>query len=192
MTKQSDFISQFRTLIVSHNKCLTSHPTIPIAGISVHQMDHADLRGTSVHEFLFNLDPLLHIELTPATPTLGKWHVFTTVDAQTSCEVLLDDKLSSAFTEMLLMPEFPRFPAPTRLPTISPPVDYIAAIMADADSNLNAWHRAPPQQTEVASTGSTLTRTLALTIATHINELMILMETQQESFNSRIPSLQNL
>jgi hypothetical protein len=77
------------------------------------------------------------LPLTPATPTLGKWLIFTTETEQNACENMLDDKLAAAFTDMLLTPQFPRFPRPTRLPTISPSVDYIAAIMADADSNLN-------------------------------------------------------
>jgi hypothetical protein len=213
MTKQSDFVPQFRTLIASHNKRLTSHRAIPIAGISVHQMDHADLSGTSLRDFLLDLAPVLRIERTPATPTLGKWLVFTTASSQPSCEALLDDELSSAFREMLLSPEFSRFPTPTRLPTISPPVEYIAAIMADADSNLNlgsdddlddhttlqppsgnAWHRGPPKHAEGTSTGSTttMTRTLAPTVATHIDELKTLMAVQQQTFNSRIASLETL
>jgi hypothetical protein len=37
-----------------------------------------------------------------------------------------------------------------------------------------------------------MTRTLAPTVATHIDELKTLMEIQQETFNSRIASLQTL
>jgi hypothetical protein len=209
MTKQPDFVLQFRTLVASHNKRLNAHRALPIAGISVHQMDQADLSGTSLRDFLLDLDYIHRIERTPATPTLGKWLVFTTSATQGACEVLLDDHLAKSFAEMLLSSEFPRFQVPTRLPTISPPVDYIATIMADADSNLgsddgiedhvtlgphtgNAWHRGPPKNPEAISTGSTITRTLAPTVATQIDEIKILMTTQQETFTARIAALQTM
>jgi hypothetical protein len=209
MTKLPDFVPQFRTLIASHNKRLTAHRAIPIAGISVHQMDEMDLSGSSLRDFLLDLDHIHRIERTPATPTLGKWLIFTTVTALADCELALDDHLATSFTDMLLTPSFPRFPLPTRLPTISPPMDYIATIMADAGTNLgsddelddhatldnhtgNAWHRGPPKNPDGASTGSTITRTLAPTVTTQMDEIKILMASQQEAFNTRINSLQTM
>jgi hypothetical protein len=179
MTKQSPFVPQFRTLVASHNKLLSQHRAIPIAGITTSQMDAEDDSGSTLRDFLLDLDHVLRVERTPASPSLGKWLIFTTATHQAACKIDLDHHLAEIFRAMDLAPGFPRFPEPRRLPTIAPPVDYIAAIMADADLNLgadacvddhatldntNAWHKGPPKTSSDSSHDSTMTRTAAHTV----------------------------
>jgi hypothetical protein len=207
MTKQPPFVSQFRTLVASHNKLLSQHRAIPIAGISTAQMDAEDDSGSSLRDFLLDLDNVLRVEHTPATPSLGKWLIFTTKDHQATCETDLDDNLAEIFRAMDLAPAFPRFPYPRRLPTIAPPVDDITAIMADADQNLgtadcvddhatldntNAWHKAPPKTSDASSNDSTMTRTAAPTVSTHMDEIRTIMQMQSAQFNNRIADLQKI
>lgn len=193
MTRHHSQIATCRTIVQAHNHTLHQHRVHAIAGISATQMDTTTSNGTTLCQQLLALPGVNRLERTPATPSIGKWLVFTTEEHQQACEQSLDNALSAAFTNMQFISQFPRFPTPVRLSNPEPPVDYVNAVLnvanqvlATANSDTaslqapNAWARGPPRVSsdQASATGSTLTKQDTHTVATQMSEMQTLISEQ--------------
>jgi hypothetical protein len=202
-------VSNFRRIVPAHNMSLSHHRAIPIAGISIKQMDELSMQNISLRDQLLALDGVSRVEHSPATLSIGKWYLFTEAATLTATEQLVEGQLKDIFESFSHRSMFPRFAYPKRLTSIEPPVDYVEAILHDTNATLanntepaddflslpnhtNAWTNGPPRNTDHHSTDSksTMSCTAAQTMTTQMSDLRNLIEEQQKQFDSKLEQMQ--
>jgi hypothetical protein len=65
-------VLNFRHIVQAHNMSLSHHRAIPIAGISIKQMDKLSMEDISLRDQLLALNCISHVERSPATLSIGK------------------------------------------------------------------------------------------------------------------------
>jgi hypothetical protein len=86
-------VQNFCHIVQAHNMSLSQHHTIPIAGISIKQMDEISMEDLSLRNQLLALDGVSRIEQSPATLSIGKWYLFTDAPTHLATEQLVDAQL---------------------------------------------------------------------------------------------------
>ena len=97
VTRQTHQLDTCRTIIKAQNLKLNKHRIHAIAGIGLNQMDTPDENNTTLRSKLLALPGVTRVERTPATPSMGKWFIFTDNDHEEASRQALEANLAPLF-----------------------------------------------------------------------------------------------
>ena len=195
MVKNNRQLDACRTILQAQNVTLQNHRIHSIAGIGANQMDIHGPTGQTLRQQLLALPGITRVERTPATPTIGKWLIFTNNDNFERSKQGLDHYLQHEYAQQDIPTQFHKFPRPIRLTAQEPPVEYVNAVLEVATKALsttapadipnqapNAWSKGPPKTTvdQTSVVGSTTTHSETQTFQTQMSELQQLIATSQK------------